>query len=92
MGERGLPTVQALSEAARTQGKGGGERAKRPLETRTPKPKNMIREVRWKGGCSSLAVRGWWVWINSYGVEISIAGDVRKMVCVCFNYSHIALI
>jgi len=42
MGERVLPTVRTLSEAA----KRGGDRSKRPLETRTPGPKNMIREVR----------------------------------------------
>ena len=56
-----------------------GDRAKRPLETRTPGPKDMIREIRKEGedaaqgecGCSALRVRWWWMWtINSHGVEI----------------------
>ena len=35
------------------------------------------------GWCSSLRVRGGgWVTMKSHGVEISIAGGVRKMVCV----------
>jgi len=35
-----------------------GDRAKRPLESRTPRPKVMMREVRGKGGgCSSWVVR-----------------------------------
>jgi len=59
-----------------------GSRAKRPLETRTPGPKDMIREVRGEGGgCSSLRVRRWWMpTINSHGVAISIAGCVEEMV------------
>jgi len=32
------------------QAKRGVDRAKRPLETRTPGPKEMIREVRREGG------------------------------------------
>jgi len=28
----------------------GGSRDKRPLETRTPGPEDMMREVRWEGG------------------------------------------
>ena len=28
----------------------GGSRAKRPLETRMPGPKDMMREVSWEGG------------------------------------------
>jgi len=49
----------------------------------------MIREVRREEeggahgecGCSSLRVRGWWMWtMNSHGVEISIAGCVEEMV------------
>ena len=69
--------------------KRGGHPAKRPLETRTPGPKNMIREVRREGegaahgvcGCSSLRVRGWWMLtMNSHAVAISIAGCVEEMV------------
>jgi len=76
MGERVLPTVRKLSEAAK---RGGDDRAKRPLETGTPGPKNMIREVRReeegaahrKCECSSLGVRWWWMLtMNSHGVEI----------------------
>jgi len=63
-------------------------RAKRPLETRAPGPKDMIREVRREGeaavhrecGCSSQRVRGWMLTMNSHGVEISIAGCVEEMV------------
>jgi len=72
------------------QAKRGGDRAKRPLETRTPGPKDMIREVRRQEegaahrecGSSSLRVR-WWgmLTIKSHGVEFSIAGCVREMVC-----------
>jgi len=71
------------------QAKRGGDKAKQPLETRTPGPKNMIREVRREGegaahsecGSSSLRER-WWsmLTMNSHGVEISIAGCVREMV------------
>jgi len=65
MGERVLPTVQVVSEAAKKRVKGGGERAKQPLQTRTPTPKDLMREVRWEGGgaahgecgCSSLRVQ-----------------------------------
>jgi len=65
MGERVLPTVQALSEMAKTRVERERETAKCFLETRTPKSKNMIREVRQEGGgaahrecgCSSLRVR-----------------------------------
>jgi len=65
-----------------------GDRAKQPLETRTPGPKDMIREVRREGGgashgecwCSSLSVPGWILTMNSHGVEISIAGCVEEMV------------
>jgi len=71
------------------QAKTGGDRPQRPLETRTPGPKDMIREVRregegaahGEGGCSSLRVRWWWMLtMNSHGVEISIAGCVEEMV------------
>ena len=50
MGERVLLTVRALSKAAKTRAKRGEERAKRPLEPRTPKPKDMMREVRQEEG------------------------------------------
>jgi len=82
IGERVLPTVRARA-------KRGGDRAKGPLETRTPGPKNMMREVRREGGgaahgkcgCSSLRVR-WWgmLTMNSHGVEFAIAGCGREMV------------
>ena len=44
----------------------------------------MIREVKaGGGGCSSLRVLGGgWVTMKTHGVEISIAGGVRKMVRV----------
>ena len=59
----------------------GGGRAKGRIETMTPGPKNMIREVRREGGCSSRRLRCWWIWtINYHGFEISIAGCVREMV------------
>jgi len=45
MGERVLPTVQALSEVAKTRAERERELTMRPLETRTPKPKIMIREM-----------------------------------------------
>jgi len=32
------------------QARKGGDRAKRPLETRVPGPKDMMREVRREGG------------------------------------------
>jgi len=37
--------------------RGGDDRAKRPLETWMPGPKDMIREVRQEGGGSSRRVR-----------------------------------
>jgi len=61
MGERVLPTVQVLSEVAKTRVEREGKLTVRPLETRTPKPKIMIREMEggegaapWKCRC-----RGW---------------------------------
>ena len=58
MGEGVLPTVRMLSEAAKREREEGADRAKRPLETRTPGPTNMMREVRREGGlCSSRRVR-----------------------------------
>ena len=64
----------------------------KPLETRTPPLKNMIREQRgrrrraahWEcKKCSSLRVLGGgWLMMISHGVKISIAGGVRKMVPV----------
>ena len=61
---------------------------KRPLDTRTAVPNDMIREIRREGegaghrecGCSSLRVREWILMMNSAGVEISITGLVREMV------------
>jgi len=50
MGERVLPTVEVVSETAKTRAIRGGERAKRPLETRTPKPNNRMKDVRPEGG------------------------------------------
>jgi len=66
----------------------GGSRAKRALETRTPGPKDMIREVRREGegaahgecGRSSLRVWEWMLTMNSHGVEISIPRCVAEMV------------
>jgi len=69
--------------------KRGGDRAKRPLETRTPGPKTLVSEVRREGeraahgefGYSSMSVPWWWMLtMNSHGVEISIARCVREMV------------
>ena len=51
MGERVLPTVRARA-------KKGGDRAKRPLETRTPGPKDMMREVRREGGVQLMESAG----------------------------------
>jgi len=86
---KGLPTVQNAKRGREASAEKGGRRAKRPLETRIPGPKNMIREVRWEGvgaahrECrySSLRVREWMLTMNSHGVEISIAGCVEEMVC-----------
>jgi len=52
MGERVLPTVQALSEAVKTRVEREGKFTVRPLETRTPKPKIIIRETG-RGGCAT---------------------------------------
>ena len=52
MGERVLPTVQVLSEIGKTQAKRGGRRAEKLLETRTVKPKNIIRESE-RGVCGA---------------------------------------
>jgi len=66
-----------------------GARAQHPLDTRTPGPKKVIREVkRQEGGaaypdcgCSSLQVPGWWMFrMNSHGVEIATAGCVSEML------------
>jgi len=50
MDERVLPTGQGLSEVAETTVEREGERAERPLESRTPRSKEIIREVSWEGG------------------------------------------
>ena len=48
-----LLIVQALSEAVKTGAKSGEVRAKRPLQTRTPKHEKMMREVlRERGGAA----------------------------------------
>jgi len=78
----------------------GGSGAKRPLETRTPGPKDRTREVGQEGegaahrecGCSSLRVREWMLTMNSHGVEISIAGGVEEIVCAQISCSEGALI
>jgi len=82
MGKSVLPTLRALSEVTKRERTEGGSRAKRPLETRKPGPKDMTREVsREGGGGSSLRVSGWWMLtMNSHGVEISTARCVREMV------------
>ena len=80
MGERVFPIVQALRQAAKTRAKKRGERAKRPLETRTPKPKNMKGEVRPVGGVQLTGSAGWMLTMKPHGVEISIAGCVEEMV------------
>ena len=79
-----MPTVSALSEAAKTQPEKGGEKTNRSPRNKGARPEDMIREMKaGGGGCSSLRVRGGgWVTMNSHGVEISIAGGVRKMVRV----------
>ena len=85
---KGLPTVQVLSEAAKQVRRKEGVEPNDPIETRTPGPKDMIREVRRERGgaahegygCSSLRVREWMLTMNSHGVEISIAGCVEEMV------------
>ena len=76
-----MPTVQTLSEAAKRERR-GGVKTKRSPRNKGARPEDMIREVKvGGGGCSSLGVRGGgWVTMNSHGVEISIAGGVRKMV------------
>ena len=88
MGARALPTVQMLSEVAKQSGEGG------EMNRETPRNKDVkaqehdqgIRER--SGWCSSRRVlvqltesAGWWIGDDdSHGVEISIAGGVRKMV------------
>jgi len=56
MGEKVLPTVQALSEIAKTWAEREGELTMRPLETRTLKPKIMVRETG--GGGEGVQVTG----------------------------------
>jgi len=46
---KGLPTLQTAKRGSEARAEKGGSRAKRPLETRTPGPKDMIREVRREG-------------------------------------------
>ena len=90
MGERVLPTVQALSLSEKhNASREVGSQTEEPRQTRTIKSKNMIREsggrILW---CSSSRVlvqptesAEWYVVANdSHGVEISIAAGVRKMV------------
>jgi len=85
---KGLPTVQVLSEAAKQVRRKEGVEPNDPIETRTPGPKDMIREVRREGegaahgecACSSLRVREWMLTMNSHGVEFSIAEGVEEIV------------
>jgi len=91
---KGLQTVQNAKRGREASGEKGGSRAKRPLETRTPGPKDMIRQVRGQGegaahgacGRSSLKVREWMLTMNSHGVEILIAGYIE--VTVRYPYFH----
>ena len=90
MGERVLPTMRTLSEAAKRNQKEAGIEPVNPKKQGRQGPRIMIREV-WRVGegaahrecrCSSLRVR-WWriLTINSHSVEISITRCVREMVC-----------
>jgi len=80
--------VQNAKRGSDTRPENGGSRAKLPLETRTPGPKDIMREVSQEGesaahggcGCSSLRVPEWIFTINSHSVEILIARCVGEMV------------
>ena len=80
MGEGVLPTVQVLSEVAKTRAERG------EMCHETPRNKDAAvqghdKGTEGRGGCSSLRVRGrWMLAMISRGVEISIAGGVGKMV------------
>jgi len=50
VGERVLPTVQALSEVAERRGDRGGEVTVKTPRRRMAKPKKMRREPEGKGG------------------------------------------
>ena len=83
IGERVLPTVQVLCEIVRDKRR-GGEMIRETLRNQDVKAREHDQRVRVESGWfSSLRVRGGggWVMMNSHGVEISIAGVVRKMVC-----------
>jgi len=58
MGERALNTVQALSGIAKTRAERKGQFIVIPLETRTPKPKIMIKETGGGGGAAYWEYRG----------------------------------
>ena len=88
MGARVLPTVQMLSEIVKQKRRGGEMNRETPRnkDGKAQEHNQGIRErSRW---CSSRRVlvqltesAGWWIGDNdSLGVEISIAGGVRKMV------------
>jgi len=79
MSDRVLPTVPALSKVGKPREEGDGEIAKRPLETRTPRAKNMIGEVGRVGGGAAHRACWWsllrvWEWCmlttNSHAVVI----------------------
>ena len=73
MGKRALPTMQALSEAVKTRAGRGKGRAKLPLETRRPNPKDMIREVRLGGGYSSRKV---WVQLTESAGVVDVDDEI----------------
>jgi len=49
MSDRVLPTVPVLSKTVKTREERKGEVTLRPQETRTPEPRNMVRETEGKG-------------------------------------------
>ena len=54
-----MPTVRALSEAAKKAIREGEEKIKRSPRKSAARPEDMIGEVKaGGGGCSSLGVRG----------------------------------
>jgi len=89
MGKRALPTVEALSEAAKTRAKRGGRESQMTPRNKYAKAQEHDEGSKAGGGgaalgecrCSSLRVRGWWMLtMNSHGVEISIARCVEEMI------------
>jgi len=87
---KGLPTVQMLTEGVKLVGKQEGKVTVKPHTTKVPKHLEDQKGISGARGGHSISLlgrrairrgeKGWMLTMNSYGVEISIAGGGEETV------------